>query len=547
MRPEAKLAIAFSILLTLCGAGAAYGGFGSAQGGVGPLVTGDLSEVTGIGAVTANATTFTGGLASTDGTRAERFGSSASASGTDSLAVGESATADATTTEDQLTAVGASSVASGDRSTAVGYSADATGTNSVAIGGDANATGVNATAIGVGAQATANNSFAMGGSANSGHTSSIALGTLAATTATSQLVVGADGAPISECYLGEGVVSATPSSALSVNATGGSGADVHATDLVLASGKSTGAGASTDVLIRTPSLAGSSSTPQTLVTRVTVSETSALFTVPVLAPSLVEVSNATVGSPRILTASDSGRFFTNEGSGAVNGYQLPAASAGLRYSWHAQSANGIRITAVGDDVIDLGGVTSAAAGYTETTTQDSGLTLMAVNATEWATTVMPAGSRDAWNVDGVTTGAGANGDFFFSTPAATNITTPTAMKAAGTTTAGDLSAFTHTDNQLTYIGLRTQEVHVTITIGISRVAGGGKLLASVLLYENGSPVTGAVIDRTLDDSSDEGSIALAWDVQASTGDYYEVWLNSTVTKAVTIEGGGMTITAISTD
>jgi hypothetical protein len=124
----------------------------------------------------------------------------------------------------------------------------------------------------------ASNAVAVGEGANASFTESIALGAGSATTKTNQFVVGDDAQEIVEVVIGEGVTNAAPMAQLLFTTTNGSGVSVHATDLVLQSGLSTGAGAATDIVFKTPDVGlVSDATLQTAVTRLTISDTDALF------------------------------------------------------------------------------------------------------------------------------------------------------------------------------------------------------------------------------------------------------------------------------
>lgn len=107
-----------------------------------------------------------------------------------------------------------------------------------------------------------------------------------------------------------------------------------------------------------------------------------------LAASLGSLEAVTGAGPRVLTAPESRMTFTNEGTSAKVGFTLPAAAAGLVFTFIVQDADGIRVTAAAGDTIRVAGEVSIAAGYIESTTIGSTMTLMAINATEWL--VVPA-------------------------------------------------------------------------------------------------------------------------------------------------------------
>jgi hypothetical protein len=101
---------------------------------------------------------------------------------------------------------------------------------------------------------------------------------------------------------------------------------------------------------------------------------------------LVEANTAVSGSPNIITSSESGSVFTNEGATALNYHTLPTAASGLTYTFYVQDADGIRVTANTGDTIRIDTSVSASAGYAESTTVGSSVTLTAINATEWVAT-----------------------------------------------------------------------------------------------------------------------------------------------------------------
>jgi hypothetical protein len=101
---------------------------------------------------------------------------------------------------------------------------------------------------------------------------------------------------------------------------------------------------------------------------------------------LVEANTAGVASPNIIASTESNTVFTNEGATALNYHTLPTAAAGLTFTFYVDDADGIRIVANTGDIIQINGVASTAAGYTESTTIGSSLTLTAINAVDWVCT-----------------------------------------------------------------------------------------------------------------------------------------------------------------
>lgn len=99
---------------------------------------------------------------------------------------------------------------------------------------------------------------------------------------------------------------------------------------------------------------------------------------------VVEANVAVAASPNLLQTAECGKVFTNEGATAANYHTLPTAVAGLTYGpFFVQDADGMRIVANSGDTVRLGTSVSAAAGYCESTTIGSSVTLVCINATEW--------------------------------------------------------------------------------------------------------------------------------------------------------------------
>jgi len=85
----------------------------------------------------------------------------------------------------------------------------------------------------------------------------------------------------------------------------------------------------------------------------------------------------------------SGAVITNEGAtGAASGriVTMNGAAAGKTYTFVIQDVDGQRIAAATGDTIRVIDKVTAAAGYIESTTIGSTVTLVAINATEWIAT-----------------------------------------------------------------------------------------------------------------------------------------------------------------
>ena len=100
----------------------------------------------------------------------------------------------------------------------------------------------------------------------------------------------------------------------------------------------------------------------------------------------VEANTAGVGTPNAINSASSSITYTNEGTTAKNYHTLPTAASELTFSFCTQDADGIRVVANTSDTIRVIDKVTAAAGYIESTTIGSCVTLIAINATEWFAT-----------------------------------------------------------------------------------------------------------------------------------------------------------------
>ncbi len=247
--------------------------------------TGKVIQNSGVIIDDSNNVTVPGAISSAQTTRSERFGASSSANSTDSVAVGNLATANFTLG----VAVGAgadclntSAVTIGYDSsadlncTAVGRGANATGSTSISLGYGSSATTVRALTLGASASATADSGHALGHQAAAGHQATICIGYGATSTAANQLIIGGTSSrSIKDCYIGAGVTDATPDATVTIQPTGGSGTNIVASNLIVASGKGTGSSAVSSILLKTPTVTTTGTSAQALATRVTIDSTGA--------------------------------------------------------------------------------------------------------------------------------------------------------------------------------------------------------------------------------------------------------------------------------
>lgn len=95
----------------------------------------------------------------------------------------------------------------------------------------------------------------------------LALGYSARLRASNQVVIGSGNSPLTDVYIGEGVIDATPPAGVTINATGGSGTNIAGAPLRLAGGKGTGSAAGGKVVIATAAAGASGATLNALTDR----------------------------------------------------------------------------------------------------------------------------------------------------------------------------------------------------------------------------------------------------------------------------------------
>lgn len=94
----------------------------------------------------------------------------------------------------------------------------------------------------------------------------------------------------------------------------------------------------------------------------------------------VEVSAAGSGAPNALLSAETDHVLTNEGASASNWHELPAAEAGLVFTFLVVDADGIRVDAAAGDTIRLLADTGT---YVESTTVGDAITLVAASDSLW--------------------------------------------------------------------------------------------------------------------------------------------------------------------
>lgn len=216
--------------------------------------------------------------------------------------------------------------------------------------------------------------FKAGYSSPGNETYSIALGSLANPTGSNQLVMGGggNGLGITSGFFGQGVTSASPE-AFTFGVTGGSGSNTAGANAIHAAGISTGSATPASLLFQTSTAAGSSSTPQSLTTRLTISSTLITAALPiatnigVLIPTQLSSSATTlhigVGSGAALTNAIDGTYLGN-GAGSVNVSAADTTYIGYRAGYQHTGANNTFVGSVtGAQSVSNAGTDNVGVGY----------------------------------------------------------------------------------------------------------------------------------------------------------------------------------------
>lgn len=134
----------------------------------------------------------------------------------------------------------------------------------------------------------------------------------------------------------------------------------------------------------------------------------------------------------------------------------------------------------------------------------------------------------------------ASGSMTWTVPAASTISTPgTPVKAAGTTTAVNLSTGRFSmpeSNRLLYNGPADVHAHIACSVSVSCASNNQDI--RLVLAKNGELLTHSIVDNKISTAGDEQSTALHADTMLTDGDYLELWIgNNTSTGAPTINHG----------
>lgn len=133
------------------------------------------------------------------------------------------------------------------------------------------------------------------------------------------------------------------------------------------------------------------------------------------------------------------------------------------------------------------------------------------------------------------------GNYYRNSASATTISVAgTYYKAAGTSTAGRLYLFTHTDNRLTYTGALDTEV--IIHGHLSMTTAGTADILGIKLAKNGTVIDNTVVRRKVGTGTDIGAAGITGITTLSTGDYIEIWVtNEDATASVTLDEYNLTV------
>jgi hypothetical protein len=143
------------------------------------------------------------------------------------------------------------------------------------------------------------------------------------------------------------------------------------------------------VFIATPTGAG------TIGTRYGIYQQDTAATNALLGGTLAAAAIAPKTAGYTVTATEPDKVFTNEGAGASVTFTLPAAAAGLRYTFYVQAAKQVVLDAAAGDTIRVAATVSSAGGTaTNAGTQGDYIEIIAINATEW----VEIRSRGTWTL-----------------------------------------------------------------------------------------------------------------------------------------------------
>jgi hypothetical protein len=435
-------------------------------------------------------------------------------------------------------AVGMSASAPSYVNVAVGYQANATGSvvaigygaygnfENVAVGYQAaTSSGGGASrgsiAIGLSASATGHYSIAIGRVAAVAYDNSIVFGNGATATATAQLVMG----NITSAYFG--AVTASSPSAITINATGGSGTDIGGANLVLAGGIGTGSGAGGNVKIQTTVAGTTGATARSLVDVVTISSTTQNV--------LIQTSAVgTVGLVVKATASQTGDLLQiQDSSGGVklkidSSFNISRPGSGLNSEQFGLSAT----TSANNNALAVGynassSAQSIAIGASSSTTS-SNSAAVGNSSTAYANSTAVGSSASASGSNSVVVGYGSTSAYTYGIAIGVGVTTPVtdcigiggrSVTLAGTTGGAiAIGSFASATNRATAVGYTaTANIDGSTALGYGTQATGAGSIAVGHAASCSTP--GVAIGSSAGSSSGGGGggIAIGYSAQANAG------------------------------
>lgn len=189
-----------------------------------------------------------------------------------------------------------------------------TGNTNEAFGMGASAAGASGClALGQGASVSSANGIAIGCQSVSAGGIVIGGGSQTTSVGGGNFVIGGGFTAITQCYFGNGITNASPGG-VTLQPTGESGADQAGVALTLAGGKGTGAGLPGSLIFQTATVAGSSSTLQTLATRATITQLDGLT----MSSRFQHAQGADVASANDMVLGNDGDTFEITGTTQIN-------------------------------------------------------------------------------------------------------------------------------------------------------------------------------------------------------------------------------------
>ncbi len=141
-------------------------------------------------------------------------------------------------------------------------------------------------------------------------------------------------------------------------------------------------------------------------------------------------------------------------------------------------------------------------------------------------------------------GSSAYGSLSISSSAATTIAVNgTYYKAAGTTAAGAVSEFTHSNNRLQYTG--TAAILAAVNMSICATCAASTKILGFKLAKGGVVIDSTVVRRKIGTGSDVGACSVTGLVALAENEFVELWTtNEDSTDAVTVDNLSMNVVAI---